>query len=70
MTRTMLATCLLLTLAALQADTVTALKPLLPREWRGTNPIHAENSLASLNASGLPMLATTAVAVSRPMPGI
>lgn len=24
---------------ALQADTVTALKPLLPREWRGTNPI-------------------------------
>ncbi len=26
-------------LGALQADTVTALKPLLPREWRGTNPI-------------------------------
>lgn len=26
-------------LAPLQADTVAALKPLLPREWRGTNPI-------------------------------
>ena len=51
-----------------RADVLIDPLPPVPL-WRGTSPRNAANSRPDLNDFGSPIVATSAVAVSLPMPG-